>query len=66
VQKYLKDYYLAKFHAGKKDFRILRHFKTKILNEDAIILALKMPEVSKSEVAHLYNSDDFGIGFHAI
>jgi hypothetical protein len=39
---------LAKFHAGKKDFRILDHFKTKILGEDAIILTLKVPELARS------------------
>ena len=66
VQKYLKDYYLAKFHAGKKEFRILNHFKTKIIADDAVLLALRIPEVAKSDIVQLYNSEDFGIGFHAI
>jgi len=57
---------LAKFHAGKKHFRILHNFNSKILKEDAIILALKVPEVAKQDIVQLYNSDDFGIGFHAI
>jgi hypothetical protein len=62
----LKDYYLAKFHAGKKSFRILSHFKTNILDENAVLLALKIPEVSQHDIVELYNADKFGIGFHAI
>jgi len=57
---------LAKFHAGHKHFRILHNFKSKILTEDAILLALKVPEVAKSDIVQLYNSDDFGIGFASI
>ncbi len=57
---------MAKFLTFKEDFRILDHFKSKILNEDAILLALKMSEVSKPDIVQLYNSDDFGIGFHSI
>jgi len=36
------------------------------LTEDAILLALKVPEVAKSDIVQLYNSDDFGIGFASI
>lgn len=66
VQKFIKDYYQAKFHGGKKNWRVLGHFSSKILTEDAVILALRLPDVSKSDAVQLYNSDDFGIGFHAI
>ncbi len=57
---------MAKFHSGQKHFRILHNFKSKILSEDAILLALKVPEVAKQDIVQLYNSEDFGIGFASI
>lgn len=43
VHKYLRDYYMAKFHDGMKDFRILKFFNSQILVDDAVLLALRIP-----------------------
>lgn len=45
VHKYLRDYYMAKFHDGQKEFRVLKFFNSKILADDAVLLALRIPEL---------------------
>ena len=43
VQKYLKDYYTAKLRDLDDNYRILENFNSEILEDDAVVLALKLP-----------------------
>lgn len=66
VQKYLKDYYLIKFNKMEKEGHLLKQFQSKIINNDAVLLALKLPRLSNPEIVELYNTEKFGLGFHSI
>jgi hypothetical protein len=46
VQKYLKDFYLIKFKELEKDGLLLKQFTSKIINNDAVLIALKIPAMS--------------------
>jgi hypothetical protein len=45
VQKYLKDYYTAKFRDLNDNYHILHNFNSEILQDDAVVLALKLPQL---------------------
>lgn len=66
VQKYLKDFYLLKFKELKKDGLLLRQFTSKIINNDAVLIALKIPAMSSPEIYELYNTEKYGLSFHSI
>jgi hypothetical protein len=44
----------------------LKHFTSEILNEDAVLLALRIPELERPEITELYNSDDCGTSFYTM
>lgn len=50
VQKYLKDFYLLKFNKLEKDGLLLKQFKSKIINNDTVLLALKVPRMLNPEI----------------
>jgi len=50
VQKYLKDFYLLKFNKLEKDCLLLKQFKSKIINNDTVLLALKIPRMFNPEI----------------
>lgn len=56
VQKYLKDFYLLKFKELNKDGYLLKQFTSKIVNNDAVLIALKVPAMSNPEIVELYNT----------
>lgn len=66
AQKHLKDYYMHKFRDMSKDGRLLRHFPSTILVEDAVILSMKIAQLAESEIKLLYSSESFGLSFHSI
>lgn len=66
VQKYLKDFYLLKFKEMRKDGYLLAQFSSKIVTNDAVLIALKIPAMSNPEIVELYNTEKFGLGFHSI
>jgi hypothetical protein len=66
VQKYLKDFYLLKFKELRKEAHLLKQFTSKIINNDAVLIALKIPALSNPEIYELYNTEKYGLGFHSI
>lgn len=49
-----------------EDGHVLKLFKSKILTEDAILLALKISEISGKEIVQLYSTESHGLSFHSI
>lgn len=66
VHKFLKDFYLLKFKELEKDAHLLKCFQSKIIKNDAVLLALKLPKMSHNEITELYNTEKYGLGFHSI
>ena len=62
----MKDYYANKFKKMQKDAYLLGNFKSRIVNNDAIILSLKINRLTAPELTCLYNTDDYGLSFHSI
>jgi hypothetical protein len=50
----------------KKDAHLLAQFSSKIVTNDAVLIALKIPAMSNPEIVELYNTEKFGLGFHSI
>lgn len=66
IQYDLKDYYLLKLNKMKENGLLLQDFKSKILHNDAVLLALKVPRLVESDITSLYDNERDGLGFHAI
>jgi len=49
-------YYLSKFKHLEKDGYILKQFNSKIIKNDAILLALKFPKLSDPHIVELYST----------
>ena len=62
----IKDYYALKFKKLEKNAFLLKHFNSKIINNDAILLSLRLNRLTSPEITCLYNTDDFGLSFHSI
>ena len=56
VQRYLKDFYLLKFNKMEREAHLLRQFHSKIINNDAVLLALKIPRLTNPEIVSLYDT----------
>lgn len=65
VSKHLRNYITHKLRDSVKEFRILGHFDSKILREDAVFLCLRLPELTGKEISLLYTSDEHGVSFHS-
>ena len=46
AQKHLKDYYMLKFRDKEKEGHLLKNFKSNILIEDAVILSMKINQLT--------------------
>ena len=44
----------------------MKRFDSKIINNDSILLALKVSNMTSPDIKCLYNIDDFGLSFHIL
>lgn len=56
ADKFLKMFYLSKFKNLQKDSYLLKQFSSKIIKNDAILLALKFPKLSDPHIIELYST----------
>jgi hypothetical protein len=63
VNKLIRNFFTAKFKGMAKNTRLLKHFSSAIIRDEAVILALKTPELTGAEIKKLYSNEDHKSNF---
>jgi hypothetical protein len=66
ISKHITNYVTSKFRDMLKNGRLLKHFSSSIIKDEAVILALKKLEITGAEVQKLYSNEEHGNNFFVI
>lgn len=66
IQKHIKDYYTNKFQNMQIDGHLFKNFKSSIIREDAVLLSMKIAELTNPGIKLLYEPRTCGGSFHSL